>query len=120
MHNLKKFLTRFSHPIRGLKHAIRNDISFGGQIVLGAIVVSIVWWVFKPLAYWEWLFVFLMWFLVLITELQNSAIEEALDHLHPERHESVGRTKDMAAGAVLLAGVYALIVVIVLTLVRQG
>lgn len=115
---MKNILFRLSHPVRGIKYALRHDISFLGQVILGAIVVGLVWFFFKPLSTTEWLFVALMWILVLITELQNSAIEEALDKLHPERHESIGRSKDMAAGAVMLAAIYAAIVIVVLFLVR--
>jgi hypothetical protein len=42
-------------------------------------------------------------------KLQNSAIEVALDQIHPERHEAIGRSKDLAAAAVVWAGVFGLI-----------
>jgi diacylglycerol kinase len=56
--------------------------------------------------------------LILITELQNSALEYALDHLHPDTHENIGRSKDMAAAAVLLAGLLLLIVLGTITYSR--
>lgn len=40
--------------------------------------------------------------MVLAAELFNSALEAALDHLHPERHDAVRIAKDCAAGAVLV------------------
>lgn len=51
-----------------------------------------------------------LWFLLLVVcagaviafELANTALENAVDHLHPERHPSIGAAKDCAAGAVLL------------------
>jgi diacylglycerol kinase len=51
---------------------------------------------------------------VLITELQNTSFEEALDHLHPELHDKIGRSKDMAAGAVLTAGIFLALVMLVI------
>ena len=59
-----------------------------------------------PLTQVELLFLILGWVLMLITELQNTSFETALDRIHPEQHVSVGRSKDMAAGAVLIASCF--------------
>ena len=40
---------------------------------------------------------------VLGAEVMNSALEAAVDRFGPERHELVGRAKDMGSAAVLLA-----------------
>ena len=115
---MKKVITRFSHPTRGILYAIRHDRSFQSQVLGGAIVIPLLWFIFNPIAPWEWLFIGLCWALILITELQNSALEEALDRIHPEIHSNIGRSKDMAAGAVLLAATYALAAIVTLTLIR--
>jgi len=115
---MKKFITRFSHPTRGILYALKNDRSFQSQFFGGLLFLLVMWLLFSPLAPWEWLFIILSWTLILITELQNSALEEALDKLHPEIHDKIGRSKDMAAGAVLLAALYTISAVVVLTLVR--
>jgi diacylglycerol kinase len=65
-----------------------------------------VW--FTPISSLEVLMIVLAYSLVLITELQNSAVEIALNKIHPERDESIRKTKDMAAGAVLIAGLFLL------------
>ena len=54
--------------------------------------------------YIEWSVITLAAFVVLGGELFNTAIEESWDKLHPEHHESVGKIKDLASGAVLLFG----------------
>lgn len=115
---MKKQLVRFSHPIRGLWHAVRHDRSFKSQFYGGLIALLVTWLIFQPLAPWEWLFIILCWVLVLITELQNSSLEEALDRIHPEKHQSIGHSKDMAAGAVLLGGLFSVCTIVALTLVR--
>jgi diacylglycerol kinase (ATP) len=48
--------------------------------------------------------------LVLATELINTAIETLADHLHPQRHEAIRVTKDVAAAAVLVSSTVALLV----------
>ncbi|MCA9366939.1 diacylglycerol kinase [Candidatus Kaiserbacteria bacterium] len=111
---MKKIITRYSHPIRGILYALRNDRSYRTQVYSIGLVVVAVFMYFEPLAVWEVLFVLLAYALVLITELQNSALEAALDRLHPELHDMIGKSKDMAAGAVLTAGLFLLIVVVAL------
>ena len=51
--------------------------------------------------------------MVLAAELFNSALEAALDRLHPERHPAIKVAKDCAAAAVLLLSLTALGVFIV-------
>jgi undecaprenol kinase len=48
--------------------------------------------------------------LVLALELLNSALEYLIDHVHPDIAPAIKRTKDAAAGAVLLASFGALCV----------
>jgi len=48
--------------------------------------------------------------LVLVAEIINSAIEQLVDLLHPDRNEKAGAIKDMAAGAVLISAFVAVII----------
>jgi len=115
---MKKVTTRFSHPVRGLLYVVKNDKSFQSQLLGGLLFLFFTWLIFSPLAAWEWLFIGLCWTLILITELQNSALEEALNRIHPELNENIGRSKDMAAGAVLLAAAYTIATIVALSVVR--
>ena len=45
--------------------------------------------------------------MVLAAEGLNTGLELLADVVHPERHPQVGRMKDMAAGAVLIAAITA-------------
>ena len=115
---MKKAITRYSHPIRGILYAVKNDRSYRSQVyTIGAIVAGSFYF-FEPLAPFEILFLLLAYALILITELQNSALEIALDTLHPELHEAIGKSKDMAAGAVLTAGIFLLIVISTIAIIR--
>lgn len=111
---IKKYLNRFPHALRGIKHATLNDSSFRHQIYTGAAIVFIITALFEPLETFELLFILLAWTLILITELQNSALEAALDQVHPELHNNIKVSKDMAAGAVLIAGIFLLVVLSVI------
>ena len=107
---IKRYLRRFRFAFGGLFYALRCDFSFRWQVIAaGGFLVAVGYFAW-PLSSTEILFLILAYSLILITELQNSALEEALDHLHPELHDRIGRTKDMAAGSVLLAGFFAIAV----------
>jgi diacylglycerol kinase (ATP) len=56
---------------------------------------------FRPPAIW-WALLLMNCGLVLAAELINTALEQALDHLHPEIHPAIKVAKDCAAGAVLV------------------
>ena len=101
---IKRTLRRFPHAIRGFSYALINDFSFRTQFYGGGVVVGLLLWLLPTITPQELLLLFFGWGLLLITELQNSAIEAALDKLHPELHPAIKQSKDMAASAVLVAG----------------
>ena len=111
---IKRYLRRIPHAIRGIKYALQHDFGFRTQFYIASLCSAGIAYFLAPLSVTEFLFLGVAAMFILITELQNSAIEAALDRLHPEKHERIKRSKDMAAGAVLLAAGFALLVIIVL------
>lgn len=111
---IKKYFNRFPHAIRGIVYAATSDFGYRTQLYLGAGISIIVAVTFESLTSFEFLFLALAWTLILITELQNSALEAALNRLHSELHEDIKHSKDMAAGAVLTAGLFLIIVLVTL------
>jgi diacylglycerol kinase len=109
---LTRYFSRFPHALRGITYAAKNDFGYRTQVYgIGLFVVAILFYL-SPLSKEEFLFLLLAYALILITELQNSALEIALDRLHPDLHDAIGKSKDMAAGAVLLAGVFLTVVIL--------
>ena len=56
-----------------------------------------------------------MWIVVAITlvwsaEAFNTALEQLADALHPQQHPGIGRAKDVAAAAVLIAALGAAVI----------
>lgn len=111
---MKKLLHRFKHPLQGLREAFLNDKSFRGQCYLFLFICFGILAFITELSAWGILFLIQAGVLILITELQNSALEAALNKLHPELHDDIKKSKDLAAAAVLVSGVFLLIVVAVL------
>ena len=115
---IKRYLKRFPNALRGLLFAIRHDFGYRTQVYGIGLIIAITLYFFSPLSSTEILFLVLAYCLILITELQNSALEIALDKLHPELHDAIGKSKDMAAGAVLISGIFLAVVISFLALLR--
>ena len=105
---------RFQFAVTGLKIAFKQEASFRTHILACVIVIGIMMYL-QPSILW-WAVVFLTICLVLVTELMNTAIETLADTLHPEIHPEIGKTKDIAAGAVLIASFIAILVAVLLAL----
>lgn len=78
-------------------HALATVGVIAALLVTGA---SALWWATMVLTI----------ALVVAAELLNTAIEALADHLHPQRHDAIKRTKDVAAAAVLVSSLGALAV----------
>lgn len=106
--SLRNRIKSFSYAFQGIKtffltqhnawiHALATFI----VIILGIVV---------NLSTSEWCWIGLAIALVFITEMLNTAIEFLTDIISPEHHPLAKKTKDVAAGAVLLAAIFALII----------
>lgn len=107
---LKYWIIRLSHPLRGLKYAFTRDFAVRFEtIVFGIVGIPAVYFLFGPFSALELLLLIFCWFFIVVTEIQNTAMEIALTKLHPEQDEVIGRSKDLASGAVVWAFVFGLI-----------
>ena len=107
---IRWYFGRLPHAFRGLAAAFSKDRSFRWQVIIGSGGLGGLVWLAWPLTELEVVLLVAATVLVLITELQNSALETTLNRLHPEHHEAIGRAKDMVAASVLLSLVFALAV----------
>jgi len=107
---MKYWINRLSHPLRGLKYAFTQDFAVRFEtIVFGIVGMPAIYFLFGPLSSEELLLLIFCWFFVVVTEIQNTAIEIALTKLHPEQDEAIGRSKDLASAAVVWAFIFGLI-----------
>lgn len=86
--------------VKGLQRAYKSEANFRIQSALGVLAIGTFAY-FRAEPHW-WALMFLSCGGVLGSELVNTALEYALDHLHPEIHEAVGAAKDCAAASVLV------------------
>lgn len=73
------------------------------HLLATAVVLTAAFW-FKVTAI-EWCVLLLAIGLVWTAEALNTAIEVAIDLVSPDYHELAGKSKDVAAGAVLIASI---------------
>jgi diacylglycerol kinase (ATP) len=94
-------LKSFAYALQGLAFLVRTQAN--ARVHLLASVFVCAAGLTLGLSRAEWLWVTLAIVLVWSAEAFNTAIEQLADTLHPERHPGIGRAKDVAAAAVLIA-----------------
>ncbi len=105
-------LAKKMHSVRfalnGLKTAWQEETSFRLQV--GAMLLVIVLgWAFD-ISKVEWLLVFIAVGFVLSAEVFNTALEELCDKFRAEHDPHIGKIKDLAAAAVLIASLVSLVI----------
>jgi undecaprenol kinase len=95
------FVRRLGFAWSGVRIAIAQERSLRTQLWC-ALAMLLVLGLLRPAAIW-WALCLLSGALVIALELVNTALEQALDRLHPAPHENMRIAKDCAAGAVLCA-----------------
>ncbi len=95
----------FHYAWRGLVHAFRITHNFYIHAGIATLVILLAFYL--NVSRLEWAVLILCIGLVSAAEALNTAIEELVNLLHPQRDDRAGRIKDMAAGAVLICAVCA-------------
>lgn len=87
--------------MQGLVAATRYEASFRQELILAMVLVPTAFWLGRDML--EVLVLLLAVFVVLITELLNSAMEAVADSVSLELHPLIGRAKDIGSAAVWLS-----------------
>lgn len=85
---------------------LKTEASIKIQFTI-AVLVTIAGFYYQ-ISNTEWLVQLLAIGLVMSLEGVNTAIEEIADFIHPEHHNKIGLIKDVAAGAVFIASLFAI------------
>lgn len=105
---IKKMISRFRHAMRGFRVGAKEDRSIRLHLIV-ALFVFFAGFVVR-LGLMEWTIVTLTIFIVITTEFVNSSIETFANHIHPDQHLAIKKTKDLAAAAVLVSSICALLI----------
>ncbi|WP_100615390.1 diacylglycerol kinase [Confluentibacter citreus] len=96
------------YAFKGALFLLKTEPSIKVQFGIG-IIMTIAGFYYQ-ISTTEWLIQFLAIGLVVSIEGINTAIEELANFIHPEHHKKIGNIKDIAAGAVFLASIFAIVV----------
>ncbi|PRY14983.1 undecaprenol kinase [Pontibacter ummariensis] len=104
----KKRYNSFKFAFRGLNSAIRSEphMRLHALSTVGVVVAGFLCGVTKI----EWCLLLGSIGLVFTAEIMNTALETLTNLVSPEWHQLAGKTKDLAAGAVLAASVTAAVI----------
>ena len=104
----QKITDSFRHAFNGILLFIKSERN--AKIHFMATVIAIGIGLYFQLNPTEWLWILLAISLVWIAEMANTAIEELCDKLSPEISSEIKKVKDISAGFVLIASLFALAV----------
>jgi diacylglycerol kinase len=102
---LRQRIDSFRFAFKGIYVFFKEETH--AKIHLLATCVVIFLGFFFHIATWEWCVCLLCIGAILSAEAFNSALERLTDLVSPEYHPLAGKTKDLAAGAVLLLSIFA-------------
>lgn len=104
----KKRYNSFKFALRGLNSAVRSEPHMRLH-VLSAVGVILAGFVFQVTKL-EWCLLAGSIGLVVTAEILNTSIETLTNLVSPKHHPLAGKTKDLAAGAVLIAATTAAVI----------
>jgi diacylglycerol kinase (ATP) len=113
---MKKLIRSFGYAFKGIGYAAKTQLNFRIHLVAAIIAVFVGYALHISAGEWQW--VILSIALVLIIELLNTAIEFLTDLVSPGYNETAGHVKDISAGAVVIAALFALVTGAVIFLPR--
>ena len=96
------------YSIKGAFLLLKTEHSIQAQSFIALLFVIAGF--YYEISQTEWLFQILAICLVLCAESLNTAIEKIADFIHPDYNNKIGFIKDVAAGAVFFAALFALAV----------
>lgn len=108
MEYFKNRFIAFKYAFSGLAAAFKNEVHLKLYLFIALIVIGLAF--YFGVSKTEWLELFACITLVITLEMFNSAIEKLCDLVMPDKHPKIKYIKDVMAGAVLLACVFAAIV----------
>lgn len=98
---LKQRLRSFKFAFAGIGHFVKSEPNVIIHLIAAVLVIALgIYFAISPT---EWCLVILAIGMVLSAEAFNTSIEYLTNLVSPDYHELAGKTKDVAAAAVLIA-----------------
>ncbi len=105
---MNKMIQSMRCALNGILYALLHERNMRVQLAVFVLVISAAF--LLKISRIDFLIIIAMSALVFSLELANTAIEQLADRVLPEQDLIIGRVKDVMAGAVLLASIFAVVV----------
>ena len=105
---LNKRLKSFQYAFSGIADLFRTQANARIHLLLSVIAIGLGF--YFSLSLMEWIIITFCIGLVLTAEAFNTALEYLTDLVSPSHHPLAGKTKDLAAAAVLITAIMAAII----------
>jgi len=111
---MKKLIRSFGYAFKGVAYAAATQLNFRIHLAAAALAMLMGYLLHISVSEWQW--VALCITLVLVAEIFNTMIETLTDLASPDYNEKAGHIKDMSAGAVVIAALFAFITALIVFL----
>ncbi|HAE43722.1 MAG TPA: diacylglycerol kinase [Clostridiales bacterium] len=101
---MDKIVNSFKYASRGILYVYKTQRNFRIQLLI--LLLAILIGLLLNISSAHWVMLLIVSCLVLTLEIINTAVENIVDMITDEYHESAEKAKDAAAGAVLLASFF--------------
>lgn len=98
----------FGYAFQGIFNTIRTERNIKIHCVVAILVTIFGIWL--QISRTEWMICFILFGLILALELVNTAVEATVDLCTEDRRPLAKKAKDAAAGAVLIAAIFAAVI----------
>lgn len=98
----------FGYAFQGIFNTIRTERNI--KIHCAAAILVTIFGIWLQISKTEWMICFILFGLILALELVNTAVEATVDLFTEERKPLAKKAKDAAAGAVLIAAIFAAVI----------
>ncbi|MFK7808153.1 MAG: diacylglycerol kinase family protein [Saprospiraceae bacterium] len=106
--SLRQRFNSFKYAIAGIREVTSSQMNM--KIHICCAIIAVLFGFLFSISPSEWCFVIMAIAAVMTAEAFNTAIEHLTDLVSPDHHPLAGKTKDAAAGAVLLTAIGATVV----------
>lgn len=103
---LSKRLQSIGYALKGVKTLLSTQAHARLHLLATLLVIGLG--VFVRLRRWEWVAILLCIGMVWLAEALNTALEFLADEVSLEQRECIGKSKDVAAGGVLITAIVAI------------
>jgi diacylglycerol kinase len=97
-----------AYALNGIGFMLRHQHNAWLHLAASVLVVGVAWMLGVSAGDWRWIIVAIA--MVWVAETFNTAVEYLCNVVSPEYSEAVKRTKDIAAGAVLICAAAAVVI----------